>query len=76
MPKVLETVKEPICINGVDIVVRASCGVAVFPVHSEDHSMLCRYADIAMYSAKEKHDTYVVFEESMKDRKSTMNRHQ
>lgn len=70
MPKVLETIRETICVNGVDIVVRASCGVSVFPVHSEDHSTLCRYADIAMYRAKEQHDTYVVFDESMKLQKT------
>jgi diguanylate cyclase (GGDEF)-like protein len=70
MPKVLEAVKEPICVNGVDIVVKASCGVAVFPVHSEDHSALCRYADMAMYRAKEEHDTYLLFDESMKEQKS------
>jgi diguanylate cyclase (GGDEF)-like protein len=66
MPKILAAVKEPIRVNGVDIVVRASCGVSVFPIHSEDYSALCRYADIAMYQAKEKHDAYLIFEESMK----------
>lgn len=65
MPKVLASVREPIRINGVDVVVRASCGVAVFPVHSEDHSALCRYADMAMYRAKEQHDTYLLFDTSM-----------
>jgi diguanylate cyclase (GGDEF)-like protein len=70
MPKVLTAIKEPININGVDVVVRASCGVSVFPNHSEDHNALCRYADIAMYLAKEQHDAYLMFEESMKSQKS------
>jgi len=69
MPKVLSAIKEPIHINGVNVVVRASCGVAIFPNHSEDHSALCRYADIAMYHAKKQHDAYLVFEESMKGQK-------
>ncbi len=69
MPKILSAVREPIHINGVDIVVRASCGVAIFPNHSEDHSTLCRYADMAMYHAKKKHDAYLVFEEGMKSQK-------
>ena len=69
MPKILSVVKEPIQINGVNIVVRASCGVAIFPNHSEDHSTLCRYADMAMYHAKKKHDAYLVFEESMTGQK-------
>lgn len=71
MPKVLATIKEPIQVNGVDIVVKASCGVAIFPDHSEDHSALCRYADMAMYQAKKQHDAYLVFNESMKAQKST-----
>lgn len=70
MPKVLDVIKEPITINGVDMVVRASCGVAIFPNHSEDHNTLCRYADTAMYHAKEKHDAYILFEEGMMGQKS------
>lgn len=70
MPKILAVIKEPININGVDVIVRASCGVSIFPNHSEDHSALCRYADIAMYHAKEKHDAYLMFEERMMGQKS------
>ena len=70
MPKILSSVKEPITINGVDVVVKASCGVAIFPDHSEQYSALCRYADMAMYRAKEQHDAYVVFDESMKQQKT------
>lgn len=70
MPKILAIVKEPIAINGVDVVVRASCGVSIFPDHSEQYSALCKYADIAMYQAKEQHDAYIVFDESMKNQQS------
>ncbi len=69
MPKVLAAIKEPICIHGVDVVVKASCGVSIFPDHSEEYSALCRYADMAMYHAKEKHDAYLIFDESMKAQK-------
>lgn len=71
MPKILASIREPIKVNGVDIVVRASCGVSVFPIHSDDYSALCRYADIAMYQAKEKHDAYLIFDESMKTQKTS-----
>ncbi|NQX89566.1 MAG: GGDEF domain-containing protein [Halioglobus sp.] len=66
LPKVLEAVRQPMNINGVDVVVKASCGVAIYPVHAEDDSALCRYADMAMYRAKEKSDTWVMFNSSMK----------
>ena len=69
MPKILAVVKEPICIDGVDVVVKASCGISVFPDHSEKYSALCRYADMAMYRAKEQHDAYIIFDESMKEQK-------
>ncbi len=69
MPKVLAAIKEPICIHGVDVVVKASCGISIFPDHSEEYSALCRYADMAMYHAKEKHDAYLIFDESMKAQK-------
>jgi predicted signal transduction protein with EAL and GGDEF domain len=60
-------------IHGVDVVVKASCGVAIYPVHAEDDSALCRYADMAMYQAKEKSDTWVMFHESMKSAASQAN---
>ena len=65
LPKVLAAIREPIRVNGINMVVKASCGVAVYPVHSEDHGALCRFADLAMYRAKEAKDTYLVFDETM-----------
>ena len=65
MPKILDAIREPIDVNGVKISVRGSCGVAIFPNHSEDYDDLCRYADAAMYQAKEITDAYLVYEETM-----------
>lgn len=65
MPKILEAIREPIQVDGVEISVRGSCGVAIFPNHSENYDDLCRYADTAMYRAKEERDAYLVFEDSM-----------
>jgi diguanylate cyclase (GGDEF)-like protein len=65
MPKILAAIKEPIFVNEVEVVVYGSCGVAIYPDHSEDHSVLCRYADVAMYQAKEKQDAYQVFDKTM-----------
>lgn len=66
MPKVLAEVRKPIKIDNIDVIVHASCGIAIYPDHSTDHDVLCRYADKAMYLAKERHDTYVVFDDSMR----------
>lgn len=70
MPKILEVIRQPIKIDGVDVVVRASCGISIFPNHAEDHNTLCRYADTAMYIAKEKRDAYILFQEGMMGQKS------
>ncbi|NND69270.1 MAG: GGDEF domain-containing protein [Halioglobus sp.] len=61
LPKILEAIREPIRIENLDVVVRASCGVAIYPDHSDDHAALCRFADKAMYHAKEQTDSYLVY---------------
>lgn len=61
LPKVLAAIREPIRIDNLDVVVRGSCGVAIYPDHSHDHAALCRFADKAMYHAKEQTDTYLVY---------------
>jgi diguanylate cyclase (GGDEF)-like protein len=49
---IVSSVAEPLEADGLLLDVRASLGVAVSPVHSQDASGLLRRADIAMYSAK------------------------
>ncbi len=63
--KVLASIREPIVIEGHDIVVHGSAGISVFPDFSKDTNTLCKQADAAMYKAKEQHDTYVYYEEGM-----------
>jgi len=65
LPKVLDAIREPIRIENLDVVVRASCGVAIYPDHSADHEALCRYADKAMYHAKTQTDSYLVYHHDM-----------
>lgn len=65
MPKVLAAIREPILINDVEVVVYGSCGVSIYPTHSEDFNTLCQYADTAMYRAKKKQDNYIVYDEAM-----------
>jgi diguanylate cyclase (GGDEF)-like protein len=42
----------PVEVEGVSVLLGASCGVAVFPDHGSDSSLLWRSADAAMYRAK------------------------
>lgn len=59
--KVLGAIREPIEIDGHNIIVHGSAGVSVYPDHSEDTNTLCKQADQAMYKAKEQHNTFVYF---------------
>jgi len=65
MPKILAAIREPIRVNDVEFTVRGSCGVSIYPNHSRDYDALCRFADAAMYRAKERKDTYQVFQEGL-----------
>ncbi len=50
--RVLKRLAEPILIDGREIAVTASIGLAVFPADGEDVDTLMRQADAAMYNAK------------------------
>lgn len=50
--KIIDSLKDSIHIDNVDISVSASIGIAVYPEHGKDMHALLRHADIAMYVAK------------------------
>ena len=50
--KILAALAEPFHIEGVELEVRASLGLACWPLHGEDGETLVRRADAAMYEAK------------------------
>jgi len=55
----------PYIIDGHDIFVTASVGIAVYPRDGEDLSTLLRHADTAMYRAKHSNHSFVFYEETM-----------
>lgn len=63
--KICHAVTAPFEIDGHDIVVSASIGIAIFPVNGADSSTLLRHADTAMYRAKKKSSGFQFFEENM-----------
>jgi diguanylate cyclase (GGDEF)-like protein len=50
--RVLESIRQPLLLDGRPAEVGASIGVAVFPEHGEDLETLLHQADAAMYTAK------------------------
>ncbi|TVO75855.1 putative bifunctional diguanylate cyclase/phosphodiesterase [Sedimenticola selenatireducens] len=65
--KVMANLKDPIFIDGVEVFVSFSIGIAIFPDDGESMDSLIKHADIAMYHVK-RHgkDGYEFFTNSMK----------
>ncbi|MDQ0246384.1 diguanylate cyclase (GGDEF)-like protein [Bacillus fengqiuensis] len=49
---IVASVKQPYMIEGNEVYVSASCGISLYPKHTENLDTLMVYADIAMYAAK------------------------
>jgi EAL domain-containing protein (putative c-di-GMP-specific phosphodiesterase class I) len=65
---VLGMFNEPVILNGQEIFVTASAGVALYPKDGEDVETLIKNADIAMYRAKSRgKNQYLLCSENMKD---------
>jgi len=50
--QVIDSIREPMAVEGLLLDVRASLGVAVFPEHASHATGLLRCSDVAMYAAK------------------------
>lgn len=66
--RVLDALKEPFCIEGHDVLISASVGASIYPVHGKSYEGLRRCADSAMYRAKSSRKGSVsYFDESMRE---------
>lgn len=50
---VLENIAQPIVVDGIELVIRASIGIALHPADASSGEQLVRHADAAMYRAKQ-----------------------
>jgi diguanylate cyclase (GGDEF)-like protein len=60
--KLLAVLEEPFPLDGLTVDVEASIGVALYPDHGSDPEELLQRADIAMYTAKQTHAGFVLFD--------------
>ncbi|HKP99912.1 MAG TPA: bifunctional diguanylate cyclase/phosphodiesterase [Actinomycetes bacterium] len=60
--KLMASLEEPFLLEGLSVDVEASIGVAIYPDHGTDPEELLQRADIAMYTAKETHAGFVLFD--------------
>jgi len=66
--KVLAQMASPFSINGEEVYVSASIGIAIYPEDTEDVETLIKYADQAMYVSKESgRNRYTFFSASMQE---------
>ncbi|HEX4903071.1 MAG TPA: GGDEF domain-containing protein [Acidimicrobiales bacterium] len=60
--RITEALEEPLEVDGMILVVEASCGVAVAPDHGDTADLLLQRADIAMYAAKRTHQGVAAYD--------------
>ena len=70
--KLIATLEDPLIIDGQSLHVGSSFGIAMFPGHGDDESILMRHADVAMYIAKRANLGYTIYDPS-KDQHSLRN---
>jgi diguanylate cyclase (GGDEF)-like protein len=51
--QILETLRAPVNLDGINLEIDASLGIALYPAHGTDVDVLLQRADVAMYAAKE-----------------------
>jgi len=60
--ELLNYLKQPFEIDGSEVVVQGSAGIALFPEHGTDSRILLKHADLAMYTAKANNKGHYVYE--------------
>jgi diguanylate cyclase len=60
--KLQGALEEPFALDGLTVDVEASIGVALYPDHASDPEELLQWADIVMYTAKETHAGFALFD--------------
>ena len=61
---ILETMEEPIYLQRVSFTSAASLGIAIYPDHGTNYEEIMKSADLAMYHAKQNHDSFSVYDSS------------
>ncbi|MGP1609702.1 MAG: putative bifunctional diguanylate cyclase/phosphodiesterase, partial [Burkholderiales bacterium] len=67
--KLLHALAKPLLLEGRDMIITASIGITIFPTDATDASELLRYADTAMYRAKQEgRNTFRYYTAEMNER--------
>lgn len=60
--KILDTLDQPILLEGQEVIATGSIGIAIYPEHGDEINTLLRHADIAMNEAKHDNNGYALFD--------------
>jgi diguanylate cyclase (GGDEF)-like protein len=60
--RIADSLEASFILGGVSIDVKASMGIAIYPLHADDAGSLMKRADIAMYDAKKHHTSIALYE--------------
>ncbi len=64
--KIIKTMQEPIKLASKELHITTSIGISLYPKHTQDKSNLIKFADTAMYKAKEEgRNTYQIYSTDM-----------
>ena len=67
--KILKSFDSPFTVEDIELYIKGSMGISVFPDDAVEQGTLLKYADSAMYEAKEKGgNTYVFYKDSNKNK--------
>lgn len=69
--KILASMTRPVQVQGQELKITTSLGYSLFPIHSEKKENLVRYADMALYRAKETKKSFRAYDESMNGSKQS-----
>ena len=63
--EIAELIAQPIPVDGFELDIRGSIGVAISPFHGTDADQLLQHADVAMYIAKATHSEIEVYDRAL-----------
>lgn len=63
--RVIALLEEPFEVDGMTLVVNASCGIAIAPDDGDSADLLLQRSDVAMYVAKDSHTSIVTYDDEL-----------
>lgn len=64
LDKLINSIRKPYNIEGYELDISCSIGISIYPDHADNAEVLIRYADIAMYNAKNQNSLYCFYDNS------------